>query len=122
LAVPIPRADAEEVGARTAVSAELLEEFHRSMFLPLVRRATWRNGLSKEDARDVVQEAFLLAVVKLDPSRNPKAWLIGVVDRLCLNLQRTEHRRANLAEKWGFGATPHRLVEDEDLGGYGDGN
>lgn len=61
---------------RPAVTAAALEEFHRKLFLPLVRRAAWKHGLSKEDARDIVQEAFLLAVVKLDPGGNPKAWLI----------------------------------------------
>jgi DNA-directed RNA polymerase specialized sigma24 family protein len=87
---------------RRVVAPEALEEFHRRFFMPLVRRAAWKHGLSKEDARDVVQEAFLLAVVKLDPDGNPKSWLIGVVDHLSINLQRKTVRRAKLATKWGF--------------------
>lgn len=77
-----------------------LDEFYRRYFLPLVRRATWKHRLEKEDARDVVQEAFLVALVKLDPRRNPKAWLIQVVDHLSVNFQRKVVRRAKLVSKW----------------------
>lgn len=82
-----------------ATPAEL-EDFHRRFFLPLVRRATWRHGLSKEDALDVVQEAFLLAVVKLRSDGHPHAWLTRVVDHLSSNLRRKNARRAQLAAKW----------------------
>ena len=85
-----------------AVAPEALEEFHRRLFRPLVRRAGWRHGLSEEDARDVVQEAFLLAVIKLDPGGNAEAWFIGVVDRLAFGLRRKAARRAQLAAHWGF--------------------
>jgi DNA-directed RNA polymerase specialized sigma24 family protein len=80
-----------------------LDELYRRVFLPLVRRATWNHGLSKEDARDVVQEAFLLAVVKLDPGRNPKAWLVHVVDNLSINLARKASRHHRLEARWGLG-------------------
>jgi DNA-directed RNA polymerase specialized sigma24 family protein len=79
---------------------ERFDEFYRQYFLPLVRRATWKHRLEKEDARDVVQEAFLVALVKLDPGRNPKAWLIQVVDHLSVNFQRKVVRRAKLVTKW----------------------
>ena len=79
---------------------ERFNEFYRQYFLPLVRRATWKHRLEKEDARDVVQEAFLVALVKLDPARNPKAWLIQVVDHLSVNFQRKVVRRAKLVTKW----------------------
>jgi DNA-directed RNA polymerase specialized sigma24 family protein len=82
-----------------ALPAEF-EEFYRKFFLPLVRRAAWKHGLSKEDARDVVQEAFILALEKLDPRRNPRAWLIQVVDHLSLNFQRKVVRRARLVSRW----------------------
>lgn len=78
----------------------LLDDFYRRYFLPLVRRATWKHRLEKEDARDVVQEAFLIALVKLDPQRNPKAWLIQVVDHLSVNFQRKAIRRAKLVSRW----------------------
>lgn len=76
------------------------DEFYRKYFLPLVRRSTWKHGLDKEDARDVVQEAFIVALAKLDPRRNPKAWLIQVVDHLSLNFRRKAVRRARLVAKW----------------------
>ena len=76
------------------------DDFYRRYFLPLVRRATWKHRLEKEDARDVVQEAFIVALIKLDPERNPKAWLIQVVDHLSVNFQRKIVRRAKLVSKW----------------------
>jgi DNA-directed RNA polymerase specialized sigma24 family protein len=77
-----------------------LEGFYRQLFLPLVRRATWRHGLSKEDARDVVQDAFVLAVVKLKPGLNGRAWLTSTVDNLAVNFRRKGARRARLREQW----------------------
>ena len=77
-----------------------LEGFYRQLFLPLVRRATWRHGLSKEDARDVVQDAFVLAVVKLKADGNGRAWLISTVDNLATNFRRKGARRARLREHW----------------------
>lgn len=86
--------------ARTAMSDADFAAFYSAVFLPLVRRATWRHRLSKEDARDIVQDAFLLALQRIDLSKNPKAWLIQVVDHLALNLQRKGHRRTILAARW----------------------
>jgi len=77
-----------------------LETFYRQFFLPLVRRAVRKQGLSIEDAGDVVQDAFILALGKLDPSRNPKAWLYQVVDHLAVNWQRKIQRRASLLARW----------------------
>jgi RNA polymerase sigma factor (sigma-70 family) len=77
-----------------------LEVFYRQFFLPLVRRAVRKQGLSMEDAGDVVQDAFMLALGKLDPSRNPKAWLYQVVDHLAVNWQRKIQRRADLLARW----------------------
>jgi len=42
----------------------------------------------------------MVALIKLDPERNPKAWLIQVVDHLSVNLQRKLVRRAKLVSKW----------------------
>ncbi len=77
-----------------------LEGFYRQLFLPLVRRATWKHGLSKEDARDVVQDAFVLAVVKLKAGGNARAWLASTVDNLALNFRRKGARRARLEAHW----------------------
>lgn len=88
-------------GARVRMSDPELEAFYRVVFLPLVRRATWKHGLSKEDASDIVQDAFLLALDRLDSAGNPKAWLVQVVDHLAHNLQRKVARRAQLSHRWG---------------------
>ncbi len=77
-----------------------MEDFYRRWFLPLVRRATWRHGLSHQDATEVVQDAFLLALEKLDPKGNPEAWFKRVVDHLSINWQRKTHRRAALLARW----------------------
>ena len=77
-----------------------LSAFYAEVFLPLARRVTWRHGLSKEDALDVVQDAFLVAIEKIDLAKNPKAWLIQVVDHLALNHQRKLFRRARLLTRW----------------------
>jgi len=96
------------------------DEFYGKYFLPLVRRSTWKHGLDKEDARDVVQEAFILALAKLDPKGNPKAWLIQVVDHLSLNLQRKMVRRAKLVTKWSpAGPGSSSTVAEQNDGGDG---
>ena len=56
--------------------------------------------MSFEDAGDVVQDAFVVAVGKLDPAKNPKAWLYQVVDHLAVNHQRKVIRRARLVAQW----------------------
>lgn len=93
-----------QVGARDAVrtpmSDDQLDLFYRRVFLPLVRRATWKHHLPKEDACDVVQDAFVLALSKLDGAKNPNAWLVQVVDHLALNYRRKSVRRAALAKRW----------------------
>lgn len=105
------------------VDSDRFDEFYRKYFLPLVRRSTWKHGLDKEDARDVVQEAFIVALSKLDPQRNPKAWLIQVVDHLSLNFQRKTIRRAKLVSTWCGGgerqksAVADELVDDVPEGG-----
>ena len=91
------------VGSALGASWAALEEFHRDYFLPLVWRATYRHGLTKEDAKDVVQDAFVLATTELRVDGNPRAWLNQVVDNLCANHHRKASRRAHLAAKWGLG-------------------
>jgi DNA-directed RNA polymerase specialized sigma24 family protein len=76
------------------------DAFYRDFFLPLVRRAIWRHGLSADDARDVVQDAFLIALEKMNSARRPEAWLVQVVDYLALNHRRKTARRARLLAKW----------------------
>jgi DNA-directed RNA polymerase specialized sigma24 family protein len=83
-------------------AAAVLEELYRAFFVRLVRRASWRYGLSKEDAREVVHDAFVLALVKLNADGNPRAWIYGVVDRLAANWRRKATRRSRLLEEWGL--------------------
>lgn len=73
-----------------------LEGFYRTLFMPLVRRAAWKYGLTKEDARDIVQDAFVIAIVKLKAGRNGPAWLKSTVDKLALNFRRKGARHARL--------------------------
>jgi DNA-directed RNA polymerase specialized sigma24 family protein len=73
--------------------------------------------MSMEDAGDVVQDAFILALGKLDVSKNPKAWLYQVVDHLAMNWQRKVHRRAGLLAKWdSAGPMHHEGSSDRDYG------
>lgn len=90
-----------EAAETSPVSAAQFEEFHRRLFLPLVRRAMWRHHLSGEDARDVVQEAFVLALAKLKPGGDPGCWFSRVVDHLSVNLRRKAARRNSLQARWG---------------------
>lgn len=87
-----------------------LATFYQQIYLPLVRRATWRHGLSAEDARDIVQDAFVVAIERIDASGNPKAWLIQVVDHLCLNHSRKVLRRLQLSAKWGLPGEAEGMV------------
>jgi len=86
--------------ARVPMSDDELEAFYRTIFLPLVRRATWKHRLSPEDASDIVQDAFLIALGKIDRSGHPKSWLVQVVDHLAINHRRKVARRAHLASRW----------------------
>jgi DNA-directed RNA polymerase specialized sigma24 family protein len=92
-----PALDSRTPGADGFVA---LEELYRAFFIRLVRRACWRYGLSKEDASEVVHDAFLLALVKMNTDGNPRAWIYSVVDRMAANWRRKIVRRSRLMEKW----------------------
>jgi DNA-directed RNA polymerase specialized sigma24 family protein len=77
-----------------------LSSFYEEFFLPLVRHVVRRFGLAREDAVDVVQDAFVIAIDKLDTSRSPRAWMYQVVDRVALNHRRKLQRRAQLLVQW----------------------
>ncbi len=88
---------------RQPIAAAELEAFYRELFLPLVRRAIFKHGLSEEDARDIVQEAFVVALVKMKAEGNADAWFCQVVDFLATNLRRKVSRRAELLARWSPG-------------------
>ncbi len=94
------RAGRELSAARHPATAPEMEALYREFFRPLVRRARRRHRLSVEDARDVVQEAFVIALVKMDSEGNAEAWFRQVVDHLSVNLRRTVSRRADLLAQW----------------------
>lgn len=87
--------------ARSEAIAAAFEAIYRAFFVRLVRRATWKFRLSKEDAAEVVQEAFIVALAKLDTERDPTAWLYRTVDNLALNCRRKIDRRTGLIAEWG---------------------
>lgn len=98
------------------MSPSELEIFYRRVFLPLIRRAIWKHRLAPEDARDIVQDAFVLALTRLSVAGNPKAWLIQVVDHLSINHRRKLFRRAQLSERWGL------VEEGRPFGGSAEGD
>ena len=101
--------------ARSLATASEIEAFFRELFLPLVRRAIRRHGLSNEDARDVVQEAFVVALVKMENEGNGIAWLKKVVDFIAVNLKRTANRRAGLLAKWEAPPNQERRKQSEEF-------
>ena len=100
VAKPRPGRESSIEQNNCSMSALEFESFYRRVFLPLVRRVRWRYHLSREDSWDIVQDAFLIALAKIDSARNPKAWMIQVVDHLALNYQRKTHRRGQLTATW----------------------
>ena len=96
-----------------------LENLYGTLFAPLVRRATWRHRISKSDATDVVQEAFLLALQKEFPEAHAGAWLTRVVDYLAINLKRKAARRGRLlrqhAADVGRAQGPNGASNDPDF-------
>jgi DNA-directed RNA polymerase specialized sigma24 family protein len=112
-----PKARGRRSGVGHSTSAEAtaaaFDAIYRALFVRLVRRATWRFGLSKEDASEVVQDAFLVALAKLDTSGDPLPWLCRTVDNIAVNWNRKASRRARLMAQWGAASEARELVEPE---------
>lgn len=89
-----------EVAGRRKLSESEFEEIYLSLFQRLVRRASWKHGLPKEDAAEVVQDAFVLALAKLSPEGNPQSWLYRVVDNLAVNWSRKVERHTRILATW----------------------
>jgi DNA-directed RNA polymerase specialized sigma24 family protein len=117
-----PRQLRAQIASRAAVPAPMsepeFEAFYRQVFLPLVRRVVWKHRLSNEDARDLVQDAFVLAVPRLDGRGNPRAWLIQIVDYLAMNYRRKQIRRVTLAQRWGLSSKARDDSETEESDDY----
>ena len=89
-----PKTDAELV--ERAVSGDL-GAFDRLVerYQGVAYRLAWRMVSRHEDARDVVQEAFLRAWQGLGDLANPggfSAWLLKIVSRQALNLRRSRRQ------------------------------
>jgi len=69
-----------------------------------VRYAVGRHSLRRDDARDVVQQAFVVLILKFGTVREPAPWLKGVVDGIVVNRVRTAGRRARALAEWGPGS------------------
>ena len=90
-----------------ALAHEELELLYRALSVRLARRAAWRYCLSVEDASEVVQDVFLLALVKLSGEGSPRTWLYRTLDNLAANRMRKEIRRRSLLARWeGFESRP----------------
>jgi len=103
--------NAESVPSNASEAA--FDSIYRAFFLRLVRRVICRYGLRQEDAVEVVQDAFVVALSKLDTAGEPGPWLYKTVDNLALNLRRKTGRRAWLLTRWSpaEGAEENRETE-----------
>lgn len=73
-----------------------LEELYDAASSRLYGLALWRTG-SIEDARDVVQDAFVRVVEhrnRLRRIRDPRAWLLTVTHRIAVDVVRRRKRRS----------------------------
>jgi DNA-directed RNA polymerase specialized sigma24 family protein len=89
------------------------DRIYRAFFVRLVHHAMRRFRISEEDCRDVVQDAFLVALAKVDTERNLTCWLFRTVDNLGSNWKRKVARRARLTAEWApsIGSPQH---EEDD--------
>ncbi len=92
---------AGDVGSVAAKASDaVFDSIYRAFFLRLVRRVICRYGLREQDALEVVQDAFVVALSKLDTTGEPGPWLYKTVDNLALNLRQKTGRRAWLLTRW----------------------
>jgi len=94
-------------------SDAVFDTIYRAFFLRLVRRVICRYGLREQDALEVVQDAFVVALAKLDTAGEPGPWLYKTVDNLALNLRRKTGRRAWLLTRWSPAETDEENRETE---------
>jgi DNA-directed RNA polymerase specialized sigma24 family protein len=104
---------------RTDPARAEVEAQYQNLGKELLRRARYKYRVSREDAGDLVQQAFVIFWVKFPTVKDARPWLVAVVDRLALNLVRTGKRRANLLARF---QPPPRFGEDdpdesEEIGG-----
>jgi len=90
--------------ASAAVCDALPELYER--LRPRLRRVLHGYRVPSQDAEDLVQTAFLLAIAKWDELRDPEAWLVGTLKKRCSLYWRrrlvNEERQVQLSE-WDLG-------------------
>jgi RNA polymerase sigma-70 factor, ECF subfamily len=82
---------------------EILFERHRNM----VYRFAYQMLNKRDDAEDMVQEAFIRAYQNLNRYRDEakfSTWLLRIVSNLCTDQVRTHQRRTNLEKREAVGA------------------
>ena len=89
------------------------DRVYRAFFVRLVHHAMRRFRISEEDCRDVVQDAFLVALAKVDTEQNFTYWLFRTVDNLGSNWRRKVARRAVLTAKWTPSTSSPQHEEDD---------
>jgi len=82
-------------------SPEALPELYERL-RPRLRRVLQGHRVPPQDAEDLVQTAFLLAIAKWDELRDPEAWLVGTLKKRCILYWRRrlvhEERQVQLME------------------------
>ena len=92
---------------------EQLFERHRS----LVYRFAYQMGGRRDDAEDMVQEAFVRAYQNLHRYRDEAkftTWLLRIVSNLCTDQARMAHRRSALEQQEASGALDWMTIGDVD--------
>jgi RNA polymerase sigma factor (sigma-70 family) len=92
--------------ARVPNADECAELFHRLQ--PRLQRILGRFQVPHQDAEDLLQEAFVLYLLR-SHVRDPEAWLIGTIRKRCIVHWRRRSLRASLLEP----------LRPEDLTGFG---
>lgn len=93
------RIQAEGEDVSTKEREDMLEELYREMFPKLVRLAG-TTGLNREDARDITQKVFVIALVRieeLEKGENRQGWLTLVLKNLLQNNQRSRSKAPQTA-------------------------
>ncbi len=93
---------------------EVLFERHRALVYRFAYQMTGR----RDDAEDMVQEAFVRAFQNLERYRDEAkftTWLLRIVTNLCTDAARTSTRRTNLEQQEAMGALDWMTIgETED--------
>ena len=96
------------------IDAEQLAEWIDSWQDQLFRYAFFRIG-SKEDAEDVVQDAFLKIAATSTNVANPKAYLFRIVGNGCVDAMRQKAKFTPIEERMTFPSHSNEAEEQEEF-------